>query len=252
MGLDLFDLTLRIEEEFGVALEMSDLEQIVDEQDLRAGALCVLIEQRRRGDDFVRTDLATSRQVWERLRRAFAVAIPGRSDGIDLSTPLDALLPRPTRRDDWERLRAASPFPLPELLYPRWVQQLGWALALTATAAELLRLWWWLPVGAGWLLAGLLGVLILIGCRRRLLWLLRPWQIEFPVGWRTVKDLCRQVLRAERRNLAADADVACTVGCGAAAVDLWPRLRQVLSELLGVDEREVLPESRLWGDLGMD
>ena len=255
MGLDLFDVLHRIEQEFGVALSDDDLSLIIAERDIRAGALCVLVEQRRRILDQVRLDLGINRQVWEELRAALAAAAPEHSSGLDLSTALEAIFPRTTRREAWDRLRTISSLPIPELEYPRLVQVAGWTFALLAAVLELAQFRWqwfgpWRRVAVFWLLPGLVGLWMVFESRRKLLNWMRPWRTSLPRGMQTVKDLCRGLLATRGLELV-DPERA-LAGSGATAVDLWPQMQQLLADVLGVKPEEVVPEARLFADLGMD
>ena len=141
MGLELTELVMACEEEFGVIIA----EESVDVTELdTVGGLAALIGRQlgypdARGCPRVRVFLA--------LRTALATQLSVEKATIKSDSPLDKLFPQPGRCKAWRALQRSLPYRLPPLETTVSTRVMGWsaaclgiplALWLAATAYELL------------------------------------------------------------------------------------------------------------------
>lgn len=247
MGLDFLDLTLRIEDAFGIALSDDDLEAVFRDGDVMVGDLYTVVLKKVHRRDTVRNDVRLNWAFWRQLRGIFCTVTEAPFEAIELRTPLAELFPRATRRAQWQALRDACPYRVAELGYPRFVRTAGFALAAGMVLVDQARIWR-IP-GAAWLwpVLGLVGVWMLAETYMRVLVFLRPFQVCFPAGMTTVKDLCRAVLSTNYDRLGQETAVPLDDRC----IAVWERLTGILVDVLGVEAERVTFRSRLIRDLGM-
>lgn len=248
MGLDLFDLTYRIEKELGVEISCDDLQTLTRQNDIVVGDLYALILKRLGLENDARYSLAVNRRVWQEVQASLAQVIGRPPTDIRLETPLDILFPPSARRTLWMQFRSQSPFEFPDLDYPRWVMAAGWGLAITAVGMEQLQLWQLRPAGWFWPLLGVLGLWTVWETHRKLLSGLARFRTVFPSRLRTVKDLCRAILAANLRHAALEAGGMPPV-CES-SIHIWEQLQDILSLVLGVERTQITFRSRLIRDLG--
>lgn len=250
MGLDLLDVSFRIEKEIGVQVEADDWTSLIRHNDIEVGDLYLLVLRRLHLHDVARTSLALNRHVWETIQAALSAATMVPAEWIELATPLGSLFPVGTRQEDWEAFRARCRWAVGELEYPANVVSMSWTLAITAAVIEQWQFWkWGRPPGSLWLLLGLVGLWMVVETRRKIMRCLRRWRTGLPRGLTSVKDLCRATLANNLRQLADEDDAPVTIDAKAAYI--WQNLRQVLADALGVDESQVTFRSRLMRDLGL-
>ena len=255
MGMDLLDIAFRVEKTFGVSMPFDDLAGIVHDRDILAGDLYELILGKLRAGETVRTDVRLNFAVWEELQQHVAKAAGIAAEGVQLKTPLEKLFPSHTRRAAWEALRAASPYRIATLDYPRSVRRVGLSLAAAMALFEQFRIWQ-IP-GALWLwwVIGLLGIWMFAETYGKVMWMLAAWRNRFPAGMKTVKDLVRNVLKNNSEAIVADRHAGAVnsrIPVDDGSIAVWQRLRQILSDALGVTIEKVTLESRLIADLGAD
>ncbi len=248
MGLDLLDITFRIEKEFEIDLSPDDLNSVVRDQDILVGDLYELVLQKLHLRDCLRHDIRLNYALWREIRDMIHSVTEVPLDQIELKTPLEQPFPRKNRRATWEALRRVSPYRVRGLDYPQAVRTVGFLLALVMVLFE------WVPVwrlpGANWLwpLLGILGVWMIVETYAKVLSILAPLRSCFPSGMVTVKDLCRVVLAANYTEFCSHVEIPLDERC----LVVWERIRAILEETLGVDADEVTFRSRLVKDLAME
>ncbi len=247
MGLDLLDITFRIEHKFDVDLSREDLAALVRDRDIIVGDLYDLVLKKLHLRDVARYDVRLSYALWTELRDVIHSVTKVPLDRIELKTPLEALFPRKTRRATWEALREASPYRIRKLDYPRVVRTVGFVLAAVMALIEQLQIWQVPGVKWLWPLLGLLGVWMLIETYTKVLSLLSPLRKRFPSGMTTVKDLCRAVLATNYADICRSDEIPSEKRCLA----VWQQLTEILVDGLGVDADEITFRSRLVRDLAM-
>jgi acyl carrier protein len=260
MGIDLLDITFRMERTFGVRLSLDDLLQAAGYEsvaelaaspepfDITVGQIYEQLLGRLRT---VETVVPRRKQMLDRVRAALAreCAVPAKM--IEGSTMLEELIAHGDRAASWMRLQARLGRRLPALLLPptlRTAVTIIWhvigaivGLLAAPTADPLLNAVVSVAVfalfaGAAWL------------CSRTLF----PWRRTWiPEQCATVDALIEHALGetplpvSSRRNAACDSEPDCWT-----RADVWDALQTILSECLGVDRDDIRPASRLVADLG--
>ena len=236
MGMDLLDIALRVEETFGISMPFSDIEGIARDRDILAGDLYELILRKLRAGETVRSDVRLNFAVWVELQQLVAKAAGVAAETVQLKSPLEKLFPLDTRRAAWEALRAASPYRVATLDYPRFVRRIGLSLAAAMAVFEQFHIWQ-IP-GAFWLwwVIGLFGIWMFAETYGKVMWMLAAWRNRFPAGMKTVKDLVRNVLKNNSEAIVADKHAGAVNACipvdDHRAIAVWQQLRQILSHAL--------------------
>lgn len=248
MGLDLLDVTFRIEKTFGVKLSSDELQALERDHDVVVGDLYELVLTKLNLRDAGRDSVRLNEYCWTWMRLALETATEVAADRIELGTALDTLFGRETRRARWQSLREACAYNMPELDYPQSVRVGGFLLAVGVVAIENLQIW---PIpGAQWFwpLLGVIGVWMTAETYAKLLTICAPLRNRFPGRMKTVKDLCRTVLSMNYAALCRECDVSTNQPYPA----VWEQLVELLAEALGVEPAKVTFRSRLFADLGAD
>ncbi len=129
MGLDLLDITFRIERQFGIDLSQDDFKSILHDRDVQVGDLYDLILRKLHLRDVGRNDIRLNHALWTNVQELIGAVTEIPLEQIELKTPLATLFPGGTRRATWEALRQASPYRIGKLGYPRIVRTAGFLLA---------------------------------------------------------------------------------------------------------------------------
>ena len=245
MGVDLLDITFRIEKSFGIRMTFDEWLTI-------AGVTGETVEP---GIDFTvqqvfdhildRLDESpsgygppqVSREVLlETLSRFFDVPI----EDLSLNTELDGLLSSADRAEKWSELSRCFKLRLPPLRRSTWLTVLI-ALPVLATPVVvfgLLRTW-------DFCVGGLLSVVATGTVWGTVLHMTAGRAVVLPRQCRTVQGL-KGLLNGSAHK--ADMDQPGNWS----REDVWGRLQEILVDCLGVDAGEVTPEARLIGDLGAE
>lgn len=248
MGLDLLDITYRLEKSLGVKIELTDFEGIVRDRDVLVGDLYNLILAKLDLRDVGRYDYGLNVALWEAVRQRVAEVSQRPSETIEPATPLAELFPRNTRRERWAALRESLPLRIPELDYPVAVRYAAAGLALGMVAVDYLKIWQFAAARWLWPLLAILGLWLLAETHFKVMARLRPFRMAFPRQMRTMKDLCRHALALNYAEIHRQADLSADPRCG----DVWEKLVAVLAEVLAVEPEEIAFHSRLVRDLGME
>lgn len=247
MGIDVLDVTFRIEKAFDVELSRMDFEGLVRNNDVTVGSLYELILKKLHLRDVARHDLGLHYDLWEEIQGILHRALDVRPESIELATPLEVLFPREGRREAWSALREASPYRIAELEYTSTVRVAGFLLAAGMVLVEQFRLWRIAGIKWLWPLLGLCGIWMVSETYLKILSICAPLRKSFPAGMTNVKDLCRAVLAANYLDVCGRFDLSLDERC----ITIWEQLTGILSDALGVDPEEVEFRSRLIRDLGM-
>jgi len=247
MGLDFVDIVFRVEKAFDVSLSEDDFDALVSDRDILVGDLYDFILKKLHLHDVGRYDFGLNHALWMEMQSVLhrvAQAPPG---GVELKTPLATLFPRKIRRKAWEALRAACPFRVRKLDYPKVVRTIGFLLAATVVLIEQFQIWQLPAVNWLWPLLGLLGLWMLAETYLKVLSVLAPLRTRFPSGITTVKDLCRAVLATNYVDICRDVELP----QDERSLKVWQQLTQILVDVLGVDADQITFRSRLVRDLAM-
>jgi acyl carrier protein len=260
MGIDLLDITFRIERTFGVRFSGDDLLQAAGHEtvadlavssepfDITVGQIYEQLLGRLR---IVETAAPRRQQMLDRVRAALAGECLVPVEKIEDATTLEELISRRDRAASWTRLQARLGRRLPALLLPPTLRTavaitwhvIGAAVGLLAvpTADPLLNAVCSVAIfavfaGAAWL------------CSRTLFPRRRTW---IPDQCATVDGLTEHALReaplcdGSNGNACRNSQTDCWT-----RADVWDALQTILSECLGVDHDDIRPASRLVADLG--
>ena len=141
MGLDLLDVTFRIEKEFGVKLSRDDILDLIRDEDIVVGDLYELLLRKIHLWDLGRYSVQLNAELWSQMRAALHSATGVPLEQIELGLSLESLFPRETRRDHWQRFRDGCPYKTRELDYPASVGVGALVAAAGVVAIEQLQLW---------------------------------------------------------------------------------------------------------------
>jgi acyl carrier protein len=248
MGLDILDVTFRIEREFGVSLSQEDLEELARDRDVQVGDLYDLILTKMHLRDVGRHSVRLNHALWRDVRLVLhsVTAVP--LEAIELKTPLKRLFPQKGRRTAWKKLREVCPYRIPDLDYPPVVRAVAFLLAVTMAFFELFHIWQLPWVRWLWPVLGLFSIWMLGETYVKMLAVLRPLRGSIPSRMSTVKDLCRFVLAANYQQACRNAGIS----FDNRSVAVWQQLTAILEDTLGVDADKVTFRARLFRDLGAE
>jgi len=249
MGIDLLDLTVRIEEEFKVELDMDFWYDIIRDRDVVASDLYshLLIKMHR--SEYVRNDIRLNFDFWSEFQQIIQDVTELPREQIQLKSSLEQLFPKKTRYTVWQNLRDKCPYRVPDLDYPAFIRYASFCLALLAVGIEQLQFWRGQGMNFGfWLILGVAGILMFLETYTRLLSFLRPWRYRLPSGCTNVKDLCRLILSTDYEVICRGAYIPMNDRC----LQVWSRLKKILVEMSYLKGQQVTFSSRLFADLGMD
>jgi len=247
MGLDAFDIVLRIKREFGIPFEPEDFERLVRDRDIVVGDLYDHILERLDLRDSARYDLQLNNALWRELQHAVHSVTDVPPDRLEMQTRLADLFPQKTLRQRWTALREIFPYRIGELDYSAWLRVVGFSLATVAVVIEQFQIWRLPGAPLFWALLGIFGVWMFSETYFKLLALLRPWRNRLPRRMTTLKDLCRFILAANYEEVCRDIGTAADERCAA----VWTQLTDILVEALDVENDQISFRSRLIRDLGM-
>jgi hypothetical protein len=232
MGLDVVELVMDIEDEFGVDFTDEAAEHC---HTVREVALYVygLIESRP-----LSAEICPSARRFHELRDRIESITPNRADALRPKSQVAEALPRGMRRRLW---RTAG-FALPRLQLPTWgrvfvgLAGLGTFIVVGVCFVVGLRI----DASASIVLSGAIAIFLTIALYMAMF----PARRELPDGINTLADLVRASLRVERK------DGKWASGRPSFA-EVLQRTRELASEQSGVPLEMVKPESNLFKDLEM-
>jgi len=244
MGLDVVELVMRTEDEFGISLtddEAASAQTVGDLYQLVLSKLDV-------------TPSCLSSKAFYRTRQALVdcLHVPRRS--IRPSSDLEALFPVPTRKQQWYEVAQRLDLEFPYLQYPlRWRQRffrIGAfisALVVLSCSTLLLRtfpgfasgLALWIPAFAVWMIlfAGIDAILKRSGTSLK---------TELPC--QTAGELSRLILASNYEYFSP----AAAENTSASKEYVWKKLVDIICDQLQVEAAEVVPTASFLGDLGVD
>ena len=253
MGLDFVDLKLRVEQSFGVTLEPEDYGGIPRpggswaEPKTKVGDLLEIVLRKRRqlareGDAASLRELAIAD-----VRRAL-VAILQRSDAaIEPEDGLAGLLDKRRRRAVWRELRRRLGKRLPTLEWDVLSERVvWWSCCLVLTAAAAAAGVYWAVIEAESTVSLVFSIVVVSACAfmpgaiGATLFVSLPWWLRrrLPPHVVSVADLGAAVLALNRdRYVQQHGDPG--------DEDVWPSLRILVADVLGVPVERVTPEADL-------
>jgi acyl carrier protein len=256
MGLDLLDIAFRVEKEFGINLDAEDFDRLARNRDIVVGDLYGVIIRKIHIHTTVRTNISLNFAVWEELQEQLSKASGVAKDEILLKTLLEDIFPRDMRRMAWEGMRSASPYRITSLDYPRAVRPIGLVLAAGMVLLEQFQIWRIPGALLMWPILGIIGIWMFAESYIKVRFIFAVWRTRFPRGMRTVKDLVRSILANNSEQIITDKQGGISgefeIPIDDRSVTVWQKLREILSDAIGVKVEKVTLESRLIADLGAD
>jgi hypothetical protein len=229
MGLDLVELVMRVEEEYGIEIgddEAAQLETCGQLHQFLLGKLNIQPSER-----------CLSSATFYRMRRSL-VELSGQSRcEISPQTPMNQLLPLRQRRANWQQLKERSHLNLPDLELPEllhltifvgfgalWLTSLGCAIGNA-------------PLWSGLFFFGGIGYLSLI-------WkITKPFAICFP-------DSCRSVGSATKTAMFSSLPSVSPEPVSMKTEELWQSLQAIIADELSVPLEKVTLDAHFIRDLG--
>jgi len=246
MGLDIVELVMEVEEEFGILIPDADYEQISTVGDMHDYICLKLpVDKPRPSSGSTR---CLSSAAFLRLRRSLMSVCGVERDRVRLEASLSDLLPKQHRREKWRRLRDDLKLWLPDLERPEWMSQLlccgGWATVLVPILVCLV--YFTDPKTSGhWALllfpAGIAVTIASYAATTR-------YAVCFASGYSTVRETSQSLKEKNHFSLARLE--------GAELIELstpiYNRLLDIISECLDIPREEIHRESSFMEDLKCD
>lgn len=231
MGLDIVEMVMEVEEEFGVRFDNSQAAGVQTVGQLHA----ILLEKLRAKE----TRGCVSSAVFYRMRRALMETTGVAREQVRLSTPMAALLPIHGRTRFWREFQAGlGPFQLPPLLRPRWLVRLIFWPVFVLIAAGLLLL----VIGPG-VMPGLSLIVVAALLGFAGVKLSAPLAVHLPSGCANVRDTTRAIVRSNYTDIADQFGRVNETEC-------WRRMCLIVAENLGVTPASLTPDTRFVEDMG--
>src|SRR5690348_15122595 len=158
MGIDLLDITFRIEKAFNVKLSLKDYSDLARDRDIVVGELYELILSKMHLRDVGRSSIRLNERLWSQMRTALHLATATPPERIELGLRLETLFPRETRRDRWRSLREVCPYHVGELDYSNFVRGFGFLFSASVVVIEQRQIWQIAGANWFWPALGLLAV----------------------------------------------------------------------------------------------
>ncbi len=157
MGIDLLDVSFRIEKTTGVRLDQSDWQSLAMNGDVTVGDLYSMILCRLKYDADVKTDIQLNESVWQQTRSALAKIADRPPTEVTMQNRLEELLPESSRPEMWKSLQQDLKLSLPLLELPVRLRRrlvIGqWAILLAIpllTTSLLVSKWLSIRSDASW------------------------------------------------------------------------------------------------------
>jgi acyl carrier protein len=239
MGLDTVELTMELEEAFGITIPDEEAEKI---QTVGQAYHYIVA---RLGDPPMAGPGCLSAWAFYRLRRQLMGRFRVERRRIRPASALAHLIPERRRRAEWRRLEEGLGWRLPALIRPDWVWLAWLALAIGFVAAEVVawgRLAGFAPEVAGVLLIlslagiGLLGVAV-----ERLT---RPLATGLPTA--DIRGLIPIILASNFGTFRINNPH------GGTPLEVWDAVKRIVAEQAGVAPDQLSESTRFVNDLGLD
>ena len=237
MGMDILDLTFRLESKFDVEITSSDWAELAKDGDCTVQELYELLLTRQEQQQLARRNVSVNAEVWRKTRQAIATIRGISNESLTLATPLAEVFGQHVNPKDWRRLEQETAYHWPRLIWPSMTLAGLWVVTLFFLVTFMSRF----SLAIFLLQVAVYAILLALG-----LSLAREkYRNRIPPHLNTLKELCRKIRdmnlsSIELPHLAADR----------ATPQHWRKLQACLVDALGVDADEITPHARLVADLG--
>lgn len=248
MGLDVVELVMEIEDEFGIQITEEDYPKAVTVGDLR-DLVVVKLAVKEGWEPVGQSSYCPSAALFLWLRKGLTTALDQSHLRVRPSDRLDGYLPSFRRRKDWFRWQTACELYLPALQHRPWLE----SLPLTGTLVTLL-----VSIAGGVMLSvaqnGDAGLILLafsflnsliVGTVLLALREALPRR-NLPPALATFADLVREIGPLDWQKL----QTLKRIGPAERREEIWRRVQKIVSEQLNIPIPEIQPASRFIDDLG--
>jgi acyl carrier protein len=244
VGLDIVELVLRTEDEFGITLTDAEAESAQTVGDLYQLILSKL--------DLTPSCLSSKAFYCTPQALVACLNVPRRS--IRPSSELESLFPETTRKELWIQTARLIELEFPELRYPsRWRQRF-WRVGIGASAIFILTcsmivqyrfpgmisgITIWIPAFVLW---------IILSAVTHALFQRYASSLQTELPCQTAGDLSRLVLTSNYQHFSPTAAQNAAIS----KEFVWTKLVHIISDQLQIDPAEVVPSASFLHDLGAD
>ncbi|MHB9130258.1 MAG: phosphopantetheine-binding protein [Armatimonadota bacterium] len=238
MGLAIVELTMSIEEQFGIRFPDQDAANMHTVGDMYD----YIVKKYHQANS---TPCQTSR-IFYRFRSALMAICGAPRNAVKLDAPLEQLIPLLGRRDSWQRIQKAMDLWLPDLCRPRWMER---NITLVTAILSLTGIGLISILFAGHPFGGL-GLVLLpsafifhkIATRNTL-----PLAINFPTNCLTVRDMVGAIvdINGVDTKTASDSDISLQLSDD----QIWERLQSIICEEMKLTPEKVTRATRFYEDL---
>jgi len=223
MGLEMVELVMRAEEEFGIEIKDEDCSFVST-----CGQLCNLI-QYQMGIGGVNEGCPSQRAFYHVRRELVGLTGKTRRE-ITPRTSLHNLIPAQNRAQHWDELGKKLDLSLPDLVRPDNITTpLNWWVILSVL---LVLASWPLHIPWGFALGSCISCYLVFQ-------LTRPLAVALPIETRNVGDIARRY--APRYNTMSPIEPT---------RDIWPQVQKLISDELSIPIEKVTRDADFFRDLG--
>lgn len=263
MGVDMLDITFRLEKAIGIKIPAEQFwDRAIEDFEVSPGRFKKDVRVKRVHEllcELTMTlpgsvfDPESRRQhVVESLHRCFGV----RAELLTPETKLEDIVPKRNRRAEWERLAAEVGSPLPQLSLSGALSLVGLMSGFAAVCSFIASVGQLLGRNSNAAGKSLLLAMILAVPAALLFW--QSMRTRFAYDCQTIDDLLRSIACLEAASITRQKASATETGTTEPSPNpwtadlLWQVMKVVFVDALGVDEEEVVPEALMIRDLGCD
>ena len=227
MGLDVVELVMRVEEEFGLVIEDEAAEQLQTVGQLHAFVLSRL--------ERLEVSRCLSSATFYQLRRGLVDLEVAPRRSIAPATPTASLLPTANRQQLWASWSRNAGVELPALQKPKWMRAALW-LALLATLGVGPILW----PAATFVVFSYYGLALAL-CFVALKWSER-YAIHLPADCVCVGDVTKTVMRLNY-------GIGVQSGQSQNSEEVWEKIKAMLVDDFDVAPESIVPDAQFVRDL---
>ena len=229
MGVDFLDMDFRIQKEFGISIPVRDIEKIATVADLHN-----YLE-----DHMTAVWPCPHIPAFSRLTKGLVETTALSESEIDLETDLNRIIPENDRASWWNRLEYVTNLKLPELRKLERGVVTGCLVFLIGNLTFVVLATALIPLMSSFVFAEILVILSAIFCGKLQTQIDAEKTPALPVS--DMRELTKVVASMNRPQLVSVVSTHYE--------EIWPRLVDLIVDVSGVDEEEVVPAARFVEDL---
>lgn len=232
MGLDVVELIMDIEDEFNIEISDEEAWQAITVEKMYQ---CILTKVQ-----VSNSSLCSSQKAFYLLRKALIENFNIERKTITPKTKTDLLFPKIQRGELWEKVSVNVPYKFPELTYPTnaiililSISLMGGGLCSYTLAICLKSTFISFIAALTWIVFAVVFSIILLKN-------LKALKLEFPHACHTIGQMAKNVLyhNSDYFGLLNEKEI-------------WDKLTFIISEQLGIDQKDIKPESNFVKDFNI-